>query len=121
MQLHMCHTCTACEQPTKSTVDYVVVNDAALPTITRAIIVDRPFRPTCKNYHSHLMLHLNRAPLQAGQLQAACTTVHWVPGSEQLWEQHTSALGFTDGLLQAMWQSRATPDALNAAVEGFFV
>ena len=67
------------------------------------------------------MLHLNRAPLQAGQLQAACTTVCWAPGSEQLWEQHTSALGFTDGLLQATWQSHATPDALNVAVEGFLV
>ena len=98
-----------------------MVNDTALYMVTRAVIVDRPFRPTCKNYHSHLMLHLNRAPLQAGQLQAACTTVHWVPGSEQLWEQHTSAMGFTAGLLQVTWQSRATSDALNVAVVGFLI
>ena len=101
--------------------DYVVVNDVALPMVTKAVIVDCPFRPTCKNYHSHVMLHLNHAPLQAGQLQAACTTVRWVPGSEQLWEQHMSALGFTDGLLQATWQSRATPVALNIAVKGLVV
>ena len=85
MQLHTCRTCTARVHPTKSTVDYIVVNDAALPTVVIAVIVDRPFRPTSKNYHSHLMLHLNRAPLQAGQPQTTCTTVRWVPGSEQLW------------------------------------
>ena len=99
MQLHTCDTCTACVHPTKSTVDYIVVNDAALLKLARADIVDRPFRPTSKNYHSHLMLHLNRAPLQAGQPQTTCTTVHWVPGSEQLWEQHTSMLEFAEGLL----------------------
>ena len=68
MQLHTCHTCTTRVQPTKSTVDYLVVKDAALQTVARAVIVDHPFQPTCKNYHSHLMLHLNRKPLQAGQL-----------------------------------------------------
>ena len=66
MQLHTCHMCTAHVQPTKSMVDFFVVNDAALPTVARAIIVDHPFQPMCKNYHSHLMLHLNRKPLQAG-------------------------------------------------------
>ena len=85
MHLHTCHTCTAHVQPTKSTVYYLVVNDAALLTVARAVIVDRPFQPMSKNYHSHLMLHLNRAPLQAGQPQTTCTTVCWVPGSEQLW------------------------------------
>ena len=99
MQLHTCHTCTAHVQPTKSTVDYLVVNDAALLMVARAIIVDHPFRPTCKNYHSHLMLHLNHKPLQAEQLWAACTMLRWVTGSEQLWEHHTSVLVFTDGLL----------------------
>ena len=99
MQLHKCHTCTACVHPTKSTVDYIVVNDAALPMVARAIIVDRPFQPTSKNYHSHLMLHLNCAPLQAGQPQTTCTTVLWVLGSEQLREQHMSTLGFAEGLL----------------------
>ena len=99
MQLQTCHTCTAHVQPTKSTVNYLVVNDAALPMVARAVIVDRPFQPTCKNYHLYLMLHLNRAPLQAGQPQTACTTVRWLPGSEQLWEQHTSMPGFADGLL----------------------
>ena len=83
----------------KSTVGYVVVNDAALPMVARAVIVDRPFRPTSKNYHSHLMLHLNRAPLQAGQPQPTCTTVRWMPSSEPLWEQHMSTLGFAEGLL----------------------
>ena len=68
MQLYMCHTYTVRVQPTKSMVDYLVVNDAALSTLVRAVIVDRPFRPTCKNYHSHLMLHLTCKPLQAGQL-----------------------------------------------------
>ena len=43
MQLHTCHTCIACVHPTKSTVNYIVVNDAALPTVARAVIVDRPF------------------------------------------------------------------------------
>ena len=66
MQLHTCHTCPVHVQPTKTRVDYLVVNDMALLTVSRAFIVDRPFRPTCKNYHSHLMLHLNRKPLQAG-------------------------------------------------------
>ena len=68
MQLHMCHTCTVHVQPTKSTMDYLVVNDAALPMVMRAVIVDRPFQTTCKNYQSHLMLHLNQKPLQAGQM-----------------------------------------------------
>ena len=43
MQLHTCHTCTACVQPTKRMVDYLVVNNAALPTVVRAVIVDHPF------------------------------------------------------------------------------
>ena len=47
--------------------------------------------------------------------------MHWEPGSEQVREQHTSALGFTDGLLQATWQSGVTPDAINVAVEGFLI
>ena len=68
MQLHTCHMCTMRVQAMKSTVDYLVVNDAALSTVVRAVIVDHPFCPTCKNYHSHLMLHLTCKPLQAGQL-----------------------------------------------------
>lgn len=47
--------------------------------------------------------------------------VRWVPGSEQLWEHHTSMPVFNDGLLSATWQARADPDALNTAVEGFLV
>ena len=43
MQLHMCHMCTACVQPTKSMVDYLLVNDVALPMVARAVIVDCPF------------------------------------------------------------------------------
>ena len=66
IQLHTCHTCTACVQPTKSMVDYLVVNNMDLPMMVRAVIVGHPFPPTCKNYHSHLMLSLNRRPLQAG-------------------------------------------------------
>ena len=47
--------------------------------------------------------------------------LHWVPGSEQLWEHHISTPVFIDGLPAATWQSRADPDALNTAVEGFLV
>ena len=43
MQLYMCHMCTACVQPTKSMVDYLLVNDVALPMVVRAIIVDCTF------------------------------------------------------------------------------
>ena len=67
MQLHTCHMCTSHVQPAKSMVDCLVVNNAALPTVMRAVIEDCPFQPTCKNYHSHLMLHFNCRPLQAGQ------------------------------------------------------
>ena len=121
MQLHTCHTCTMRVQATKSTVDYLVVNDTALSMVVRAIIVDLPFCPTCKNYYSHLMLYLNCKPLQAGQPYVACTMVCWVPGSEQLWKHHTSTPVFNDGFLSVTWQTCADPDALNTVVEGFLV
>ena len=68
MQLYTCHTCTAHVQPMKITMDYLAVNNAALPMVARAVIVDSPFQPMCKNYHYHLMLHLSRKPLRAGQM-----------------------------------------------------
>ena len=43
LQVRTCHTCTAHVHPAKSTVDYIVVNDAALPLVARAVIVDRLF------------------------------------------------------------------------------
>ena len=67
MQLNTCHMCKTRVQAMKRSGHYFVVNDAGLSMVVRAVIVDHPFCPTCKNYLSHLMLHLNCKPLQAGQ------------------------------------------------------
>ena len=53
---HMCHMTTAHMDISKTTVDYLVVNDMALGTITTAEIVDRPVWSTNKNYRSNLLL-----------------------------------------------------------------
>ena len=98
MQLHTCHTCTTHAHVTKTTVDYLIANEVGLPLITNADVVDRPYRAMCKNFHAHLLLHLDCKPPQRDMANASGPAVQWVPGSEELWQGHTKSRQFVEGL-----------------------
>ena len=113
------YTCTTCQRghiKTRTTVDYVILNDMAQQLTTDLVIEDHPPRQNAKNFHAHLAVSLKcRKELMTmeGATSSGRQQVHWVPGMEDTWREWTDTLDFANGLASIVTGMYAKLDALN--------